>query len=63
MALFYKLSLVLLISFAHLSMGKVVKQAINGKLVKKETMTQAEILAEADPESRLAFMITFISGM
>ena len=39
-------------------MGKVVKQAINGKLVKKETMTQAEILAEADPESRLAFIIT-----
>lgn len=58
MALFFKLSLIVIIAFAHLSLGNVVKKDMR-KVAKKETMTQAEILAEADPESR--FVLVFIS--
>ena len=56
MALFFKLSLILIIAFAHLSMGNVVKKDMR-KVAKKEIMTQAEILAEADPESRFVLVI------
>ena len=43
MALFYKLSLLLLLSFVHLSMESVLK---------KDTESLPDVIAEADPEGK-----------